>query len=203
MNALGCPVGPEEHTALSDVLDLLARRYSVGPKFLAPPAPTARQWRRAAEVASRAPDHGGLRPFRFVVVDDEQRGVLSELFARDAVRRGHAAAEVDKARARAFNGPGLAALVGRLREGIADVPVHEQWLCIGAALMNFLNALHLMGFGAKALSGASVCDPDIRSAFCAEGETLVTWVVAGHPTHAAHAKQDDPLSPIIDHWSRR
>ena len=201
MTAPASRVGSVEHKVLSEALDSLALRYSVGPKFLAPPAPTTEQWSRAAELALRAPDHGSLRPFRFVVVEDEQRSALSELFVRNAIRRGHAADEVDKARARALNGPGLVALVGRVREGIAGVPVHEQWLCIGAALMNFLNALHLMGFGAKALSGASVSDPAIRSAFCAEGETLVTWVVAGRPTRAAHPKRNDSLSRIIDHWS--
>ena len=194
-------VGAQEPAARSEALGLLALRYSVGPKFLAPPAPTAAQWQRAAELALRAPDHGGLRPFRFVIVDDVQRSALSELFVQDAIRRAHAADEVDKARSRAFNGPGLAALVGRVREDVVDVPAHEQWLCIGAALMNFLNALHLMGFGAKALSGASVSDPDIRSAFCAEGETLVTWVVAGRPTRAAHPKRDDTVSPVIGNWS--
>jgi len=123
------------------------------------------------------------------------------LFAEDALRRGHVGSEVDKARARAFNGPGLAALVGRVCDGQADVPAHEQWLCIGAALMNFLNALHLMGFGAKALSGASVCAPAIRAAFCAEGEVLVTWVVAGRPSRAAHPKHDDAGPAVIGHWS--
>ncbi len=189
-----------EQAVLSEALDLLALRYSVGPSALAPPAPSAAQWLRATELALRAPDHGGLRPFRFVIVEDAQRPALAELFARNAVRRGLAAAEVDKARARARNGPGLAALVARVQDGVADVPAHEQWVCVGAALMNFLNALHLMGFGAKALSGSSVADPAIRAAFCAEGEALVTWVVAGRPTRAAHAPRDDALSPGIGHW---
>jgi hypothetical protein len=193
--------GVREPTVRAEAIEMLALRYSVGPKFLAPPAPTAAQWQRAAALALRAPDHGGLRPFRFVIVDDAQRSALSELFVRDAIRRGHVAVEVDRARSRAFNGPGLAALVGRVREDVVGVPPHEQWLCIGAALMNFLNALHLMGFGAKALSGASVSDPDIRSAFCAEGETLVSWVLAGRPTRTAHPKRDDTATPIIGNWS--
>jgi nitroreductase len=195
--------GTPADTSWAAALDRLAHRYSVGPKFLAPPSPTLAQWQRAAQLALRAPDHGGLRPFRFVIVDDDQRPVLSELFARAAVRRGQAADAVDKARARAFNGPGLVALLGRLHEGVADVPLHEQWLCMGAALMNFLNALHLMGFGAKALSGASVSDPDICSAFCSEGETLVTWVVAGRPLHAAHPKRPEVEPRVIDTWSPR
>lgn len=181
-------------------LELLALRYSVGPKFLAPAGPSAAQWERAAGLALRAPDHGGLRPFRFVVVDDAQRPALSELFALGAIQRGQDGEDVERARARAFNGPGLAALVARVREGVVDVPPHEQWLSVGAALMNFLNALHLMGFGAKALSGASVSDPALSSAFCADGEVLVCWIVAGRPTRAAHPKGDAAASPIIGPW---
>jgi hypothetical protein len=186
--------------AVSDALELLALRYSVGPKFLAAPAPTPAEWRQAAELALRAPDHDGLRPFRFVTIADAERPALAELFARDAIRRGQAPADVDKARARAANGPGLAALVARVRDDAAGVPAHEQWVCVGAALMNFLNALHLMGYGAKALSGASVAAPEIRAAFCGDGETLVTWVVAGRPVRAAHSRHDATARPVIGPW---
>ena len=190
----------QDDPTLAEALDLLALRYSVSPKFLAPPAPTAEQWRRAVELALRAPDHEGLRPFRFVIVEDAQRPALAALFARDAQRRGQTLEQVEKARARAYNGPGLAALVARVRGGIVEVPAHEQWLCVGAALMNFLNALHLMGFGAKALSGASVCDPDIAAAFCTEGETLVTWVVAGRATRLAHPRRADEVTQALGSW---
>jgi nitroreductase len=185
---------------IAEALDLLGLRYSVGPKQLAPPGPHASQWAHAAGLALRAPDHGGLRPFRFVVVGDAQRPALSDLFALGATQRGLGADDVERARARAFNGPGLAALVARVRGGVPDVPHHEQWLCVGAALMNFLNALHLMGFGAKALSGASVADPAVSAAFCEPGEVLACWVIAGRPTRAAHPKGDATASPVISGW---
>jgi nitroreductase len=183
-----------------ELLDLLALRYSVGPKYLAPPGPGAEQWARAADLALRAPDHGGLRPFRFVVVGDGQRTARSELCAQGARQRGQAVEEVERARARAFNGPGLAALVARVREDVPDVPAHEQWLCVGAALMNFMNALHLMGFGAKALSGASVSDPAVHTAFCGPGERLANWVIAGRPVRAAHPKAGAEASAVISGW---
>jgi nitroreductase len=187
----------------SEVIGFLARRFSVGSKHLGLPAPSEAQWTEAAVLALRAPDHGGLRPFRFVIVGDEQRALLAELFAQDAERRGRQTGDVAKARARAHLGPGLVALVGRVREGMADVPVTEQWVCIGAALMNFLNALHLMGFGAKALSGASVRDPAIRAAFGRPDETLVAWVVAGTPQRSAHPKGEDDVAAAISRWRPR
>ena len=186
--------------AADELLDLLALRYSVGPKVLASPGPTPEQWARTAEVALRAPDHGGLRPFRFVVVGDSQRAELAELFARGALQRGQGAEEVKRARARAFNGPGLVALVARVRDDVPDVPAHEQWMCVGAALMNAMNALHLMGFGAKALSGASVSDVAVHAAFCGPGERLANWIIAGRPVRAAHPKGGVMASPTISVW---
>lgn len=56
---------------MKESLDLLALRDSVGPKVLVPPGSSAAQWARAAALTLRAPDHGGLRPFRFVVVGAE------------------------------------------------------------------------------------------------------------------------------------
>jgi hypothetical protein len=187
-------------TVEADLLHLLSLRYSVGPKYLAPPGPSAEQWAQAAALALRAPDHGGLRPFRFVVVGDEQRTALSGLFATGAQQRGQADDEVERARARAFNGPGLVALIAQVRDDVADVPPHEQWLCVGAALMNFMNALHLMGFGAKALSGASVSDTAVGAAFCGPGETLASWIIAGRATRTAHPKAGVTASPVISGW---
>ena len=186
--------------AADDLLDLLALRFSVGPKYLTPPGPSAEQWARASDLALRAPDHGGLRPFRFVVIGDSQRVALAGLFAAGAQQRGQTAEEVERARARAFNGPGLVALVARVRDDVPDVPSHEQWLCVGAALMNFMNALHLMGFGAKALSGASVADPAVHSAFCGPGEQLANWVIAGRPTRAAHPRAAADAPPALSGW---
>lgn len=183
-----------------ELLDLLALRYSVGPKYLAPPGPSAEQRARASDLALRAPDHGGLRPFRFVVVGDHQRVALAGLFATGAQHRGQTTEEVERARARAFNGPGLVALVACVRDDVPDVPPHEQWLCVGAALMNFMNALHLMGFGAKAVSGASASDPAVLTAFCGPGERLANWVLAGRPVRAAHARAGAAAAAVIGNW---
>jgi nitroreductase len=184
----------------ADVLMHLASRYSISPKHLGAPAPGRAVLLRAAALALRAPDHEALRPYRFVYIDSEQRATLGVLYARGARRRGLDAAQVGRARERAHNGPCLLALIGRIRDGELDVPAQDQWLCIGAALMNFLNALHLMGYGAKVLGGASVRDEEVQQAFCAPGETLLCWIVAGTPTRSAHSRYADDVASILSDW---
>lgn len=184
-----------------DVLTHLASRYSIGPKHLDKPAPGREELLRAAALALRAPDHEALRPYRFVHIGAHQRAALGELYARGAERRGCDDADVQRARQRAGNGPCLLALIGRIEDGARNVPAPEQWLCIGAALMNFMNALHLMGYGAKVLGGASIYDPEVQQAFCAPGETLLCWIVAGTPTRSAHSRYPDDVTSILSEWA--
>jgi nitroreductase len=184
----------------ADVLAHLAGRYSVSPKHLIEPAPGREELLRAAALALRAPDHEALRPYRFVRIDRAQRARLGQLFALGARRRGCDDAEVERARARAFNGPALLALIGRVRDGAQGVPAREQWLCAGAALMNFLNALHLMGYGAKVLGGTSVYDAEVQQGLCGTGETLLCWIVAGTPTCAAHSRYSDDPADVFSEW---
>jgi hypothetical protein len=191
----------EAASAAADALAYLGQRYSVGPKHLTLLAPSRAQLEAAVAVALRSPDHRGLRPFRFVRVTDDHRDRLGGLFAADAARRGHSADEVARARERAHNGPALLALVARVRANVEDVPDHEQWVCTGGGLMNFLNALHVMGFGAKVLSGASVRDPAIQAAFCDAGETLVAWIVTGTPVRRPHAKDVASEVPALSDWA--
>jgi nitroreductase len=190
-------------SAAEAALDWLAQRHSVGPKHLGPPAPERAELERAALLAARAPDHALLRPYRFLRVPDSERERLARLFEQDARRRGQDEAEVAKARARAFNGPALVALLARIEPDVDEAPEHEQWVCVGGALMNFLNALHLMGYAAKVLSGASVRDPGMREAFCGPGEQLVAWIVAGSATRSAHERvpAHGRSTPLFGDWA--
>ena len=199
---------PTEQAAVADAstaaaaLEWLSRRHSVGPRHLGLPAPSALDLAQAAALASRAPDHLQLRPYRFVRIPDPQRVALAELFERAALRRGPDAAAGQAARQRAHNGPALVALVVRLQPGLIDAPEHEQWLAAGAALMNFINALHLQGFGAKVLSGTSIRDAELQSAFCDPGEQLVAWITAGTPTRRAHERAGESVHTrgLLEDW---
>lgn len=134
-----------------------------------------------AMAALRAPDHGKRIPFRFVTVRGDGLQRLADLFEDYGRRRGRTGEELNAERIRALQAPVVVAVVARIDPTDLEVPVHEQWACVGGAISNALSALHFMGYGAKMVAGTRASDPVIAAAFCSSGETLVGWVVAGTP----------------------
>jgi nitroreductase len=164
-----------------DALVALCTRHSVGPKQLIEPGPTDAQLQAMVQAALHASDHAERVPFRFAVVQGEARQRLAALFEQAALRAGKTpeGARIDAERAQ--RPPMTVALLARLDLGHPLVPVHEQWVAVGAAMAHFLAAAHAQGLGGKMLSGAKVRDAAIQAAFCEPGETLVGWMALGTP----------------------
>jgi nitroreductase len=183
------------------LLGLLLARQSVGIKHLAEPGPDEAQLRRMVDAALRAPDHGGLVPFRFVAVRGAARDRLARLFAQAARDAGKDEAGVALDAERAGRAPLTLAVLARLDSGHPQVPLHEQWACVGGALTNLLNAAHALGFGGKMLSGAKVRHPALQQAFCGPGETLLGWVALGTPVASPKRGHDKPAAAgVLRQW---
>lgn len=183
----------------TDFLRGLLSRRSQGIKHLSQPGPSAEQLRQMAQAALRAPDHGELVPFRFRVVQGQEREDLGDLFAAHAVAIGKTAATADLERERAVRAPVTVAVVARIDPGHPQVPVHEQWMCVGGAVTNFLNAAHALGYSGKVLSGNKVRGPDIIRAFCGPGEQLAAWIAVGTGTREPRPAGRD-ATEVLQPW---
>ena len=191
-----------ETMATSPSLNSLLGRYSVGGKHLRDPAPDDAVLHLMTEAALRAPDHGGLVPFRFTLVRGEvARARLADLFEQVALAAGKPAEAASQDRERALEPPMLVAVIARIDAGHPVATVHEQWMTVGGALTNFLNAAHAMGYAGKMLSGAKVRAAPVMAAFCGPGETLVGWVVLGAPVRAGRPKFQKPQpEALLSDW---
>lgn len=183
-------------------VDLLTSRYSLGIKHLAEPGPDAAALAQMVAAALKAPDHAELAPFRFRVIRGAARDQLAELFAAAARASGkdETGARLDADRAR--RAPVSVAVIARIDLGHPLVPAHEQWIAVGGALTNFLNAAHALGFAGKMLSGAKVRDPMLSRAFCGPGETLVGWIALGTATRPPGTRATKlAASEVWSDWS--
>jgi nitroreductase len=149
----------------SNPIDALLSRRSVPALQLREPGPSQQQIDAAIDAALRAPDHGGLKPWRFVLIHGSARVRLSELFVRRLQQREPATppGKVEKARTMPLTAPLVIAVGAHLRQD-HKVPEVEQLLATGAGVMNLLNAFHTQGYGAIWLTGGNAYDPQIAAA---------------------------------------
>lgn len=139
-------------------MDMLLTRASTD--LLAEPAPSEAQLSEILAAAMRAPDHGKLRPWRYVVFRGEARPALAERVIASMLRLDANAPEfkIEKRRKRFSTMPLVLGLGMHLLPN-HKIPLWEQEMAVGAAAMNVLNALHATGFGGIWVSGDITEDP--------------------------------------------
>jgi nitroreductase len=110
---------------------------------LCEPAPDGDDLARIIEAGLQAPDHGRLRPWRFVTIRGEVRTAFAEMLVMVLQRRNPAATEAMEGRTRTrILGVPLIIAVGAHIETGGPIPEIEQLLWVGAAAANMLNAIH-------------------------------------------------------------
>lgn len=185
-------------------LKTVSSRRSIGPKRLIAPGPSRDELDAIISAGLTAPDHCLLRPWRFLRIPDARRVALADLFAQEK-RLTHPGAtdlEVETERVRAFNAPTLIAIVIVLTENFPKVPIHEQYISLGAAVENILLAAHALGFGAIMTSGRKIESPLLQSAFCrTPSERLIGFLSIGTPTRAPKTRIPAVLGDHFADWT--
>jgi thiosulfate/3-mercaptopyruvate sulfurtransferase len=177
---------PDAHAA--DLLDLITRRRSA-PALTTPP-PTDDQLRAILAAATTVPDHGRLRPYRFVVVAGEARQRFSAALRDSAIAAEADAVTIAKAARKPWFGPLQVVIIASPRAH-ASIPVWEQEAT--AALTGYAMALAAAGLGVGAAwkSGHHLDGEPLQRLFAlAPGERILGWINLGTTTAS-----DKPARP--------
>ncbi|MCP1241830.1 nitroreductase [Acetobacter lambici] len=171
-------------------MDMLLSRASTD--RLQTPAPAPEQLMVILATAMRAPDHGRVQPWRYVVIEGADRPALAERIVASMARvePDAPAAKIEKRRSRFATMPMIIALGMHLHPA-HKIPLWEQEMCVAAGAMNILNALHATGFGGVWVSGALVDDAVLAADL---GVTrLAGFLFVGTPEGTPHTpKRADP-----------
>lgn len=185
-----------------DALELLLKRVSV-PR-LQEPAPTAQQLDVMLRSALRAPDHGQIRPWRFITIEGEARNKLGDLFVEGLLSTtADASAElIEKTRCLPLRAPMLLIVVATITEH-ATVPAHEQLLAAGCAAHGILLAAHAQGVGAVWRTGAVAQIPHINAGLgLQDNEQIIAYMYLGTPINSLRNPPELDPAPFVRSWPK-
>ena len=189
-----------------DVMQALLQRQSTPPRLMADAGPTADDVNDILAAAVTAPDHGAVRPWRFVVIEGDDRKRLGEVFAEALKARDpEASAEaVEKELGRPLRAPTVIAVMARVVHDRPNVPPVEQIVATACAAQNMLLAAQAKGFGAIMLTGKNAQDPIVKRFFGLEpADELVAFVYIGRPDGPQPAKPRPDARDFVEPFGRR
>ena len=179
------------------VMDSLLSRASTGD--LQDPAPDGTALRQIVAAGLCAPDHGKLRPWRFVAIRGEARARFADLAVVALRTRDPAATDSEAERMRGkLLAPPLILALGVQATPAVKVPEIEQVMSVAAAAMNMLNAAHALGFGGKWVTGPNAYDPAIAAALGVP--QLAGFLYLGTPARGLPAARRPDPSDFFAEW---
>ena len=187
---------------MSTPLTLLHTRRSGKPRDMVAPGPDAAQLHAIMEAAIRVPDHGKLAPWRFVVVSADQRERLKSFLvsAYRAERPEAGRLEIEAIEQYAIQAPTLIVALSSPVIG-SKIPVWEQELSTGAAVMNLLTAAHASGFVGGWLTGWPAYSDAVRDAFGGPHERIAGFLYIGSSAKPLEERPRPDYDTVVTDWT--
>lgn len=182
-----------------DALELLINRRSAS--RLTEPAPSGEVLENILRAGMRAPDHGTLQPWRFIIIEGEGRERFARLLVQVATEAGLDEKSIEKAATAPFRAPQIIAIVAHCHDH-PKVPVWEQVVSAGCAVMAMQMAAVAQGFNGIWRSGAWTEDAVIREALGGrEQDKVVGFLYLGTPQLKASTTVNPPdTAPFVRYF---
>lgn len=178
---------------------LISRR---SPAQFVEPAPDQAALDAILRVAMRAPDHGKLKPWRFIVLRGDARKRFGDVMA-DAMKRREPEAPanmIEREREKPLRAPLIVVLAAAIKEG-HKIPVIEQLLAAGAAAQNVMVAAHALGFGAAWKTGAPAYDAYVKAELgLAPSDAIVGFLYLGTASTTPAPLPPSELASFVRAW---
>lgn len=165
---------------------------------LSGPGPGQAEILTLLNAGAAAPDHGTLRPFRFMVLQEKSKERLSEVFVSLARRRAEQAdttltpGQIEKERSRLYRAPLVIVVVART-DPSSHIPVLEQVCAAAAAAENILLASTALGFGSMWRTGVVSYEKEVLAGLgLSEEDQIIAWLYIGSVKPQDHALRTPP-----------
>ena len=186
-----------------DALEALLTRHTVPPAKMGPPGPDNAALGRILEAGAAAPDHGQLRPWRFLVVRGAGLARLGDLFAACVLRHAPdaSAAEIEKQRTAPSRASVIVVVAARIDPTHPKIPEVEQIAAVAAAMQNMLLAAHALGFAAKWATGKQAYDAGVKAGLgLGEDDRLIGFLYLGSYAADHEAPPRGGVDGVVSEW---
>lgn len=183
-----------------DALDALHSRNS-SPK-LSGPVPSEEILNNIYKAAFRAADHAVLRPWRFLVVKNEARQRLGELFVQAGleINSDLSAGAIEKLRRKPLRAPLILICISSFKPH-PKVPEIEQDLSAGAATQNMLLAAYAQGLGAMWRTGSLAYNPIVKTGLgLSPKEKIIGFLYIGTINGGTKKLSNPDLPAYFQEW---
>ncbi len=173
-------------------LEALYSRQSARAVTLSTPVPAGEDLAQILQAGMSAPDHGSLRPWRYMIIEGDARERLGDVFAEALSKRDPGADEaaLDAIRSKPLRSPMIIAVCADVVEDHPKVPAIEQVVTAACAAQNVITAAHAKGYGAIMLSGWPAYDDHVKNALgLAPKDAIVTFIYMGTPNGDSPVKE--------------
>ena len=174
---------------MNQTLEALLNRVSIPANQLTDPAPAGAELEQIIQAAVCAPDHGGIRPWRFLLISGDQRHQLGRIFCNAALAKTPDLdeKELQSIRAKPLRSPLIVTVIATAKPH-PKVPPDEQLFSAAAATQNILLAADALGYGAIWLTGPYAADPQVwQQLGLGKDERIIAFVYLGTPSPDATA----------------
>lgn len=184
---------------MSDVIQAIQNRVSQ-PR-LGIPAPDRLQLETLFRCAVRAPDHGRMRPWRFVVLTGQSLSELGTAFEQAGLQGDPGADDAKKARWRAMplRAPMIIVAIACIKRN-AKIPEWEQLSAVSCATQNIQLAAAELGFGTMWRTGDMTQASLVRDFLgLAPDDQVVAFLYIGTPDGEARPPEFQPLEECVEY----
>jgi nitroreductase len=178
-------------------IDLLLSRRSGSAKAMQEPGPSGGQLAQILQAGARAPDHGKLFPWRFIVFEGNGRERAGEILAKIMQAEGEREKQVEEERGRFLRAPVVIGVVSAAREQ-HKIPVWEQELSAGAVCQNILIAATALGFVGNWITEWYAYHPVVKDRLgLKSGERFAGFIYLGTAKEALEERPRPEMDRIV------
>ena len=194
------PDKPSLNLPAPHALDLLLSRRSGSAKAMGEPGPSREQLAAILKAGARAPDHGKLFPWRFIVFEGDGRERFGRILGEILEAEGERERQIDEETKRFLRAPLVVGVISTARE-LIKIPLWEQELSAGAVCQNLLIAAHASGFVANWITEWYAYHPKVKERLGLKpGERVAGFIYIGTSAVELEERPRPDMEKIVSYF---